>query len=174
MKTLLILRHGKSDWSDPDLTDFDRPLAKRGLRDVPLMGEVLHLFEVVPDTILSSPALRTRQTVELVARACGYRKSVRWEDSFYGGSGEVTMEALRHLPESVAQPLLVGHNPTLEETVSLLLSRPGEGWDEHFAIRIPTAGLVCLDLDIVEWTELEAGDGVLRWFLIPKLVNAIQ
>jgi phosphohistidine phosphatase len=174
MKTLLILRHGKSDWSDSALADFDRPLAKRGRSDAPLMGDVLHLFEVVPDTILSSPALRARQTVELVAGACGYRKSVRWEDSFYGGSGEVTLQALRRLPESVAQPLVVGHNPTLEETVSLLLRRPGEGWDEHFAIRIPTAGLVCLDLDIVEWAELEEGDGVLRWFLIPKLVNVME
>ena len=174
MKTLLILRHGKSDWSDSDLADFDRPLAKRGLRDATCMGETLALCDSLPDIILSSPALRAQQTVELVAKACGYGKSVQWEDSFYGGSGEVPIEALRRLPESVAQPLLVGHNPTLEETVTLLLRRPAEGWDEHFAIRLPTAGLVCLDLDIVEWADLQVGDGVLRWFLIPKLVNAIQ
>ena len=82
MKTVLILRHAKSDWGDPGKADFDRPLAKRGLEDAPRMGEVLARFECVPDRILASPAQRAKQTAELVAKACGYQKSIQWEDDF--------------------------------------------------------------------------------------------
>lgn len=138
------------------------------------MGEVLALFQCVPDRILSSPAKRARQTTELAAGACGYRKSIHWQDSFYGGSSEDLIAALQRLPDTVERPMLVGHNPTLEETAALLLAHPGEGWNEDFSIRIPTAGLLCLDVHITDWADLEAGDGLLRWFLIPKLVKAIQ
>ncbi len=62
MKTVLLLRHAKSDWGNPGLADFDRPLAKRGLKDAPRMGHVLTDFNVVPDKILASPARRAKQT----------------------------------------------------------------------------------------------------------------
>lgn len=174
MKTILVLRHGKSDWSDSFQADFDRPLAKRGRKDAPRMGEVLALFQCVPDRILSSPALRARQTADLAAEACGYGRSIHWEDAFYGGGSHDLIAALQRLPDAVERPMLIGHNPTLEETVALLLGRGGVGWNEEFAIRLPTAGLVCIDAGVVDWADLEPGDGTLRWFLIPRLVKAIQ
>jgi phosphohistidine phosphatase len=175
MKTILLLRHAKSDWSDPGLPDFDRPLAKRGLKDAPYMGEVLALFDCVPDKILASPALRARQTTEMVAQACGYKESIQWEDSFYGGNSEDLMVALQHLPNSMERAMLVGHNPTMEETAATLLSMTVYSeWNEAWSIRIPTAGLICLEVDITDWATLEPGDAILRWFLIPKLVKAIR
>jgi phosphohistidine phosphatase len=173
MKTILLLRHAKSSWSDPGLDDFDRPLAKRGQKDAPRMGEVLASFDHVPDQILSSPARRAKQTAEAVARACGYKKSIQWAESFYGGDSEDLISALQHLPHSVERPLLVGHNPTMEETVADLIMPRQEGWYEQFSIRMPTAALVCLAVDIMEWSALEPGEAVLQWFLIPKLVKAI-
>jgi phosphohistidine phosphatase len=175
MKTVLILRHAKSDWGTPGLPDFERSLAKRGLEDAPRMGEVLAQFDSVPDRILSSPARRAKQTAELVAKACGFRKAIRWEDSFYEGDSEDLIAALQRLPETVERVLLIGHNPILEETVALLaasfspVAAAAEGW----AIKIPTAGLVCLNLEIMEWKDLQPGDGVLLWFIIPKLVKAL-
>ena len=174
MKTILILRHGKSDWSDLSLADFDRPLAKRGRKDAPRMGQVLALFDCVPDRILSSPARRARQTAERVAEACGYKKSLYLADSFYGGSSEDLIIALRRLPDKIERPMLIGHNPTLEETAADLLSPPRQRWYQEWSIRIPTAGLICLDVNIMSWAALEPGDAVLRWFLIPRLVKAIQ
>lgn len=174
MKTILLLRHAKSDWSNPALADFDRPLAKRGLKDAPRMGQVLAYFNCIPDIILSSPAKRAKQTTELVAEACGFSRSLKLEDSFYGGGADDMLAALQQLPHTVNRPLLVGHNPAMEETVQLLLSGDTVDWDTGCAIRLPTAGLVCLEADIIDWADLEPGETVLRWFLIPKLVKAIR
>ena len=173
MKTVLILRHAKSDWSDMSLSDFDRPLAKRGRRDAPRMGHALADFKVVPDQILSSPARRAKQTAELVAEACGYRKSIQWHDSFYGGGSQDLVEALKTLPDRTERPMLIGHNPTMEETVASLLVGYDALWHHTFAIRMPTAALVCLDLPVAVWSDLEPGEAILRWFMIPRLVKAI-
>jgi len=171
VKTILILRHAKSDWGTPDLPDFDRPLAPRGLEDAPRIGQVLARFNCIPDQILASPAQRARQTAQMAAAACGYQKSIQWADDFYGGDSHTLIEALQRLSPSVERALMVGHNPTMEETVSTLLAGPTE--DEAVAIRIPTAGLVCLEVGIADWAMLQPGQASLRWFLIPKLVKAI-
>jgi phosphohistidine phosphatase len=178
MKTVLILRHAKSDWGNTGQADFDRPLAKRGLEDAPRMGEVLALFKCVPDNILSSPAKRARQTAELVAKACNYHQAIQWEDSFYGGSSLDLIKPLQNLSDSIERVLLIGHNPVLEEFVTILgasaFSARGNEEDEGWTIKLPTAGLVCLSFDIRSWDDLEPGLGVLQWFVIPKLVRAIQ
>ena len=170
MKTILLLRHAKSDWDNPALADFERPLAKRGLKDAPRMGAVLSDFELVPDRILASPARRAKETAELVAEACSYNKEIEWHEAFYGGNAEDLIAALQRLPTSVEQVLLVGHNPTMEETISTLIS----GDEREPIIAMPTAALACLQIDIRDWAELEPGEGILQWFLIPRLVKAIQ
>lgn len=174
MKTVLLLRHAKSDWGEAGLADFDRPLAKRGLADAPRIGQLLADFKATPDKMLSSPAKRAKQTARLVAKACGYNQSIDWRESFYGGNSDDLIEALRGLPDSAERAMLVGHNPTMEETVAALLLGHESEWSDNLPISIPTAGLVCLDLSVVTWADLEAGDAVLRWFVIPKLIKAIE
>lgn len=170
MKRILLLRHAKSDRDNPGLPDFERPLAKRGLKDAPRMGAVLSAFDSVPDRILASPARRAKETAELVAKACGYKKAIEWHESFYGGDAEDLIAALQRLPDSVDQVLLVGHNPTMEETVSALIS----GDDSDAIVMMPTAALACIQVDIDNWADLETERGILQWFLIPRLVKAIQ
>lgn len=178
MKTVLVLRHAKSDWGNPGLADLDRPLAKRGREDAPRMGEILALFDCVPDKILSSPAKRAKQTAEMVAKVCGYRQAIQWEESFYGGSSLDLIKVLQKLPDTVERALLIGHNPALEETVAMLCTstfsaiKDEEG--EGGVIKLPTAGLVCINFEIDAWDDLEPGEGVLQWFVIPKLVKAIR
>jgi phosphohistidine phosphatase len=177
MKNVLILRHAKSEWGNPSQGDFDRPLAKRGLEDAPRMGEVLARFNVVPDRILSSPAQRARQTADLTAKACGYQQEIQWEESFYEGDSSDLIAALQQLPDTVERAMLVGHNPIMEETVSALCTTQGrgnKGGGEHWAIKIPTAGLVSLGFEIMTWPELQPGGGVLRWFIVPKLVKTLR
>lgn len=174
MKTILVLRHAKSDWNASYRDDFERPLAGRGRKDAPRIGEVLALLKIVPDLILSSPAVRARQTAELVAEGCGYGGKIRWEESFYVGGSPDLIAALRGLPGSVECPLLIGHNPTLETFVAALLSVVnGDEPVEGVVIRIPTGGLVCVDLNVTEWANVVPGSGVLRWFLTPNIVKAL-
>lgn len=174
MKTILLLRHAKSDWGDPELTDFDRPLAKRGQKDAPLMGEVVKQFDHVPDLILSSPAVRAQQTAELVSEACGYKKSIERVETFYTGGCDDSFTVLQGLPDKVERVMYIGHNPTMEELAATLLSADlDEEWRDEWAIRLPTSALVCLDINILEWATLEPGEAVLRWFLIPRLLKAI-
>ena len=173
MKTVLILRHAKSDWGQPGLADFDRPLNKRGFKDAPRMGEVLALYDLVPDRIIASPAKRAKQTAELVAGACGYKQSIQWAQNFYGGNSGDLIMALQGLPDPVERAMLVGHNPTMEETASDLLAGESDGWGSKLAIRMPTAALLCIDVNVVDWAALQPGDGILRWYLIPRLVKAI-
>ena len=80
MKTILLLRHGKSDWGDPDLEDFERPLSPRGKKDAPRMGKVLLQYNLLPDLIVSSPAERAKQTARRIATACGYTEEVLFEE----------------------------------------------------------------------------------------------
>lgn len=169
MKTILLLRHAKSDWGDSTLTDFDRPLNKRGRHDAPRMGEALALAKHVPDCILASPAKRAKQTAELVAEACGFVKAIQWEKAFYEASPHDLLAALQRLPHWVERALLVGHNPTMEETLAQLCFNNAT----LTGITMTTANLACLQVDIDDWTELEFGRATLQWLLTPKLVKAI-
>lgn len=146
MKTLLILRHAKSSWSDPKLADIDRPLNKRGKRDAPRIGSLLKKNDLVPDLILSSPAVRARKTAEAVAEAAGYEGEIEFEDNFYPGSPEDYIEVLQTLPEDLNSVMVVGHNPGLEE---LLETLTGE------SAALPTASLAQVNLPIRTWLELD-------------------
>jgi phosphohistidine phosphatase len=171
MKTILILRHAKSDWNTPGQADFDRPLNQRGLADAPLIGQLLARFGAVPEQILSSPARRARQTAALVAEACGYQDPIQWEETFYEADSADLIAALKRLPGRINSVLLIGHNPTLEETIVTLCVGSRLKWG---GVRLPTAGLVCLEAEVKKWAALTPGDEVvMRWFLIPRLMQAI-
>jgi phosphohistidine phosphatase len=174
VKTVLLLRHAKSDQTGASQKDFDRPLANRGFNDAPRMGAMLSKFKTVPDRIISSPALRAKQTAELVAKACDYKENIDWRDSFYSGGSEDLINALRHLPDTVERAMLVGHNPIMEETVTTLLVGAKIQEQANIIIQMPTAALVCLDLDVLDWAALQPGQAILRWFLIPRLIKALE
>lgn len=159
MKTLLLLRHAKSSWDDVSLRDFERPLADRGKRDAPRMGEELKLRAPLPDLIISSPAARARQTTQAIVDAGGLTARLEFNDSIYGATSGELMRLVRRLPDAVDCALMVGHNPGFEEVVSRLT-----GSDE----RMPTAALACIEFQIDHWNDLEDGAGRLIWLLTPK------
>jgi phosphohistidine phosphatase len=160
MKLLSILRHAKSSWKDPDLDDHDRPLNKRGLRDAPRMGELLKSEDLVPDTILSSTARRARDTALAVAAAAGFPDEVRLTRSLYGAAPVEYIEALQELPSYCDHALVVGHNPGLEELVSLLLREAHE---------MPTAALAVVELPIDSWQKVDpVPRATLRGFWRPR------
>jgi len=145
MKTLLLMRHAKSSWSEPGLDDHDRPLNKRGKQAAPEMGKLLRKKELVPDLILCSTARRSRETAEAVAKACGYPGEIEIQRDLYSSDAACYMDILRHLPEAANRVLLVGHNPETEDMLDMLT-----GIREH----MNTAALAHMDLPISHWQEL--------------------
>jgi phosphohistidine phosphatase len=162
MKTLLLLRHAKSDWDDPSLRDFDRPLAARGERDAPRIGKAFRKRVPVPDLIISSPAARARATIEAVIKAAKLNLRIRFDEAVYGASSSELMTLIRRLPDESACVLLVGHNPGFEDMVERLT-----GSHE----RMPTAALACIEFQIDRWEDVKDGEGKLAWLLTPKQLN---
>jgi len=146
MKTLLILRHAKSSWDEPNLADIERPLNKRGKHDAPRIGTEIVEADLVPDLILSSPAVRAMKTAETVADTCGYEGNIVIEEDFYPGSPSDYLEALNNLPDDRMRVMVVGHNPGLEE---LLNDLTGE------SEALPTAALAQVELPIQRWLDLD-------------------
>ena len=146
MKTLFILRHAKSSWKYPELSDYDRPLNSRGKRDAPRMGKYLRQQGLVPDRILTSSAKRARKTANKVAKSCGYTGKVKKIDAFYDAVPGVYFETLQALPDKYQRVMVVGHNPTMERLVNYLTGQ---------IERMPTAALAHIDLPIQQWEALD-------------------
>ncbi|NUM43223.1 MAG: histidine phosphatase family protein [Anaerolineales bacterium] len=145
MKTLLILRHAKSDWDNAQLSDHDRPLNKRGLREAPLMGDLLRAQGLAPDLILSSTAVRARQTAELVSEGCGYANEIIFSRDLYLAEPEGYLEAIHLMAGDEETVMVVGHNPGMEELVSGLTKE---------SVTMTTANLAQVALPIEHWREL--------------------
>ncbi len=145
MKTLLLMRHGKSSWDEADATDHDRTLNPRGLRDAPRMGRLLREEGLVPDQIVTSSATRARTTAELVAEECGLAEHLEVTSLLYHAHIAEWLEVLHRISPAVERLLCVGHNPGLEEFASALTR-------QH--LQMPTAAITRLDLAIDDWPEL--------------------
>jgi phosphohistidine phosphatase len=145
MKTLLLMRHAKSSWKETDLSDHERPLNKRGQKDAPRMGSILTDRELVPQRILSSTAVRARQTAEAVVETSGFQGEVTFMDRLYMAEAEEYIAVLRELPDDIERVMVVGHNPGLETLLQLL-----SGLIET----LPTAVVAHLALPIQNWAEL--------------------
>lgn len=170
MKLLTLFRHGKSDWETGVQDDYDRPLKERGRKDTPLMGKFLADIGATPDLLISSPAVRARQTAELLAPALGYSREIRWEASIYAASAGELMSLLRHLPDEAAHVLLVGHNPGFEDLAARLIGADAYGMAS--GLRMPTAAAAHLVLAADTWNAVQANCGQLIWLVNPRLLRA--
>lgn len=159
MKTLLLLRHAKSSWDQPSLSDFDRPLAARGKRDAPRIGKALRNRGPHPELIISSPAARTRATIKAIAASARLEAEIQFEECVYGASSAELIRLIRGLPQKRASAMIVGHNPGLEDLVERLAGKPE---------RMPTTALACIEFQIDRWQDVQDGEGKLAWLLTPK------
>lgn len=161
MKTLLVIRHAKSSWKDPALTDLQRPLKKRGSHNAVEMAERLGQRQVTVEQVFCSPANRALQTVEHMAPILGIPGGqVEIASDLYTFDYAELMRYLRMLPDSYTDVALVGHNPAITDLVNFLTLE---------AIRnIPTCGVALLEMDIAEWRDLKAGVARLVHYDFPK------
>lgn len=149
-KRLFIMRHAKSKWSEQGVSDHDRALAKRGKRDAADMGRALAERGLQPQLILCSTAKRARATVKRLLASAEATPQVRYSRALYGAGPLDCVRLLRHVPDEIHTVMLVGHNPGLEELATLLSRRQ---------VTLATAHLLCLELDVAAWADLDANTG---------------
>lgn len=162
MKDLILLRHAKSSWDTPGLNDFDRPLNKKGLKNVPLIGSILkNKYGIKPDLIISSPALRAKQTTEIISQELEYPlEKIKYTQRLYSASFTEILSVLHSINEEYNCVILVGHNPALTEASNFL--------SEKYVDNIPTCGIVKSSFK-GEWKELKQKNCKIDFFIYPKL-----
>lgn len=162
-RKLILVRHAKSDW--PDLPDHERPLAKRGRRDAPVVGHWLAASGYAPDAVVCSTALRARQTWELLAaalaEAAGPPPVVRYERRVYEATVLGLLMLVREFDAGWRSALIVGHNPGIAELTAGLA-----GPDEEAPQAFPTAATAVLGLP-GPWADATPGEARLLAFTIP-------
>jgi phosphohistidine phosphatase len=165
-RTVILLRHGKSSWSDSTLADIDRPLAPRGERASRKLAKYIRRKRIKPALVLCSPSLRTRQTLEAVEASLGKGCAVEIVPQLYGASEEELLERLRALPESVSSVMLIGHNPGLHNLALMLASRGSDlpRLEEKF----PSGALATLVVRSESWTALGPGEAELVDYVVPR------
>jgi phosphohistidine phosphatase len=165
-RTVILLRHGKSSWSDSTLADIDRPLALRGERAARKLAEYIRRRRIRPALVLCSPALRTRQTLEAIEASLGKRCVAEVVPELYAASEQELLEQLQALPEPVGSVMLIGHNPGLQDLALLLASRGAclQQLEEKF----PTGALATLVVRGESWTALGPGEAELVDYVVPR------
>lgn len=176
MKTVIVLRHAKSDWSDSALRDFDRGLNDRGYRAAAVMGRWAALHNLTFDAIIASPAVRVVETLERFREAYGDCPEPAFDLRIYLASGTTISEVLLETSEDVSTLLLAGHSPGLEELILTAVADNGRSTlRDSVEIKFPTAALAVLDFDRDDWAGLAdqfQGSATLRTFTRPRDLDA--
>ena len=167
MKTLLILRHAKAVPKDQSLSDHDRPLDKLGEDDALHMGKLIKDKHIIPSNIISSTATRAKTTAELVAKGCSYQGDIVLDQSLYEAKPKDYLAILETLSDKYSSVLIVGHNPTVEDTIQMLT-------DSSDVMAIPSCALAYIVLPIENWSDfsskskIEQHKAVLREIIQPR------
>ena len=161
MKTLYLIRHAKSDWSDLSESDFERGLNKRGKRNIIRMGNALKELGIKPDLIISSSAKRAKKTAKGLAKKLDYKNDLMLLDSLYMCEPQQWMETIQNIPEKYQSVFIIGHNPEITDAVNMLI--------DDYIDNIPTLGIVGFDVSAQKWKEFERHNAKLKFFIYPKM-----
>jgi phosphohistidine phosphatase len=165
MFRLLLLRHAKAD-RDGSGGDHARRLTDRGRRDAARIGRFVTAAELVPDLVLTSTAARARETAELAKEAGEWKAALRETRALYDTTIKRALEQVRALDAGLDTVILVGHEPTWSALASILI---GGG-----RVRLPTAGLVAIELEVEAWSGAAPGSGELRALIAPAMLGGFD
>jgi phosphohistidine phosphatase len=163
-KTLLVIRHAKSNWETGTMNDFERPLNERGKRDAPMMARRLVDKKIPVDVFVSSPAKRAKKTAELFCT--GFNKSeddIIFLSMLYHAPVEVFYEMTEHLDDSFSNVAIFSHNPGITEFVNTLI-------DSVKIDNMPTCGIFAISIQAEKWKDFKKSKKEFLFFDYPKLV----
>lgn len=156
MKTLYLTRHAKSSW-EFDLTDNQRPLNERGLRDAPRVAQVVAEKMPKPDLFMSSDAVRAKTTAFIFAKAYYTPENeVVLEHKLYDFSGQDLVQVIRTCPDTVDRLMVFGHNNAMTNFVNV--------YGDRSIDNVPTAGFIAIEFDIDHWKNLRQGHTMFTCF----------
>ncbi|MEN6542501.1 histidine phosphatase family protein [Parvibaculum sp.] len=168
MKRLCLMRHAKSDWSDPAKDDFERALNPRGIKAARFMAKYISSSEYKPDAVLCSTARRARETFEPLHALLPADVPVVFRDELYHAMPDVMLDEIHQAPADAKTLLVVAHNPGLV----LLAMGLAEDPDEEVALRVangvPTGGFIVFEFDIDDWKGVKEGKGRTVFFGRPR------
>jgi phosphohistidine phosphatase len=154
VRRLTLMRHGDAQWKDPEVTDFVRPLNRRGSNESEAMGRRLSELTLIPDLIISSPARRAQQTAEIVARELALLpRSIRLEEALYLAGAQEILRLARTIGPRVPHLMIIGHNPGMSELANLLAPNADLGG-------LATAAFCTLTFDTEQWSAV--GPSIMR------------
>jgi phosphohistidine phosphatase len=160
-KTLLLIRHAKSDWADLMLSDFKRPLNPRGESNAPEMAKRLVKRELFPQQFVSSPALRAITTAKLFAGELNIKPAeIIQVPEIYDALTNTLLEIVNNLNENSDFTALFGHNPGITGLVNYLCNQD--------VFHMPTCGMVLIKFPFDKWQMISQGTGELVFFDFPK------
>lgn len=159
-RSIIIVRHAKSDWDTSEISDFERPLNTRGKRDIPLMASYLIQHYPPIEIVLSSDSIRTIETIEGLKKYGFSIQNITYSHALYLASKEIIESSLSELPPHIQTVLICAHNPGLSDFVQTCC-----GLD---FFDMPTLGAVYIEVDILDWTEIFSARGSIVRFDYPK------
>ena len=161
MKTLLLVRHAKSDWGNAGLDDFDRPLNERGKKDAPVMAERLLDKKIKIDAFIASPAKRAKKTASIFASA--YKKdkdNIIFKDELYGAPENVFYDVITAMDNKFDSIAVFSHNPGITGFANLLTTTRIDN--------IPTCGVFAIKADCNKWFGFKDAKKDFLFFDYPK------
>jgi len=161
MLQLTLIRHAKSSWGNPTLSDFERPLNKRGMRNAPLMGKIIRKRDLVFDQIVASPALRAITTARLIAAKLDFPEAeIQQREQLYGASLDELLDCVHSLDNQYKSTALVAHNPGLTDCCNHL---SGES-----VTNLPTCAVAVIAFDLDDWRAVYQDTGKLVLYEYPR------
>lgn len=162
MKILSILRHGKSSWDFPDLSDFERPLLTKGVKRTLRVCNALTDAKIIPDRVISSKAKRALETANIVIEKLNVPlHHLLLNDQFYPGSTNHYLDEIFKTNNNIKHLMIVGHNPGLTDLASTLLNKSSIDW-------IPSSGLVHIEFNCDNWEDIDLKNAKMLNYFIPK------
>jgi phosphohistidine phosphatase len=164
MKTLFIVRHGKSSWDSPDLPDKKRLLLNKGINRTRKIGKYLADNDIKVDLIISSPAVRAYETAKIIASEIHYpTEKIEIIDSIYGSDEETILEIIENIPNDINSVMIFGHNPTFTHFSNYFLKEKLD-W-------LPTSGMVSISFKTDNWNKIAKAKRKINFVLTPKSIN---
>ena len=161
MKTLLLIRHAKSSWESPGLSDFDRPLNERGKKDAPEMAKRVKEMGIELDQLVSSPAKRARKTAKYFAEEFGFKKDdIELVEELYGATQAQFLKSVTDINDKYKTVALFSHNPGITDFASSLTNVHVDD--------MPTCAVFVLQVETESWKDFANAEKKFLFFDYPK------